>query len=62
MTEIRHIVFDIGRVLIQWDPELPYRRLLPDAEERRRFLAEICTSAWNPSRTAAGAGRTRRRS
>ncbi|MBB5754388.1 HAD family hydrolase [Prosthecomicrobium pneumaticum] len=47
MTEIRHIVFDIGRVLIQWDPELPYHRLFPDAEERRRFLAEVCTSAWN---------------
>ena len=47
MTEIRHIVFDIGRVLIQWDPELPYRRLFPDNEERRRFLSEVCTSAWN---------------
>jgi 2-haloacid dehalogenase len=30
MNEIRHIVFDIGKVLIHYDPELPYRRLIPD--------------------------------
>jgi 2-haloacid dehalogenase len=47
MSEIRHIVFDIGKVLIHYDPELPYRRLIPDAEKRRRFLAEICTGDWN---------------
>ncbi|MGN6768037.1 MAG: HAD family phosphatase, partial [Rhizobiaceae bacterium] len=26
MSEIRHIVFDIGKVLIHYDPELPYHR------------------------------------
>jgi len=43
----RHIVFDIGRVLLVWDPEIPYRRLIPDPEERRFFLQEICSPAWN---------------
>lgn len=47
MTAIRHIVFDIGKVLIHYDPELPYLRLIPDAEERRWFLANVCTSDWN---------------
>lgn len=47
MTAIRHIVFDIGNVLIAWEPEIPYRRLIPDAAERRRFLTEICSPAWN---------------
>ncbi len=47
MTEIRHVVFDIGKVLVHWDPEIPYRRLIPDEKERRRFLTEICTPAWN---------------
>lgn len=47
MTQIRHIVFDIGKVLIHYDPELPYLDLIPDADERARFLAEICTSDWN---------------
>jgi hypothetical protein len=27
---IRHIVFDIGKVLIHYDPHIPYRRLIPD--------------------------------
>lgn len=44
---IRHIVFDIGRVLVQWDPERPYRRLIPDEAKRRWFLDTVCTPAWN---------------
>lgn len=47
MTEIRHIVFDIGKVLIHYDPEIPFRRLIPDEERRRWFLANICTHEWN---------------
>lgn len=47
MSEIRHIVFDIGRVLIHYDPDLPFSRLIPDPEERRWFFANVCTSDWN---------------
>lgn len=47
MNEIRHIVFDIGRVLIHYDPDLPFSRLIPDATERRWFFANVCTSDWN---------------
>lgn len=47
MTTISHIVFDIGKVLIHYDPELPYRHLIEDDERRAWFLAEVCTSAWN---------------
>ncbi|MBO6719026.1 MAG: HAD family phosphatase [Rhizobiaceae bacterium] len=47
MTEIRHIVFDIGRVLIHYDPEIPFRRLIPDEERRRWFLENVCTNDWN---------------
>ena len=47
MSDIRHIVFDIGRVLIHYDPELPFRRLIPDAKKRRWFLENVCTSDWN---------------
>ena len=46
MNEIRHIVFDLGRVVLHWDPEIPYRHLIPDAAKRQRFLAEICNSDW----------------
>lgn len=47
MSEIRHVVFDLGQVLIRWEPAALYRRLIPDAEERRRFLAEVVTPEWN---------------
>lgn len=47
MTDIRHIVFDIGKVLIHYDPELPFRRLIPDDARRAWFLGEVCTNEWN---------------
>jgi HAD superfamily hydrolase (TIGR01509 family) len=47
VTAIRHVVFDLGQVLIAYDAERPFRRLIPDAGERRRFFAEICTHEWN---------------
>jgi 2-haloacid dehalogenase len=46
-TEIQHIVFDIGKVLIHYDPNLAFARIIPDEEERARFFAEICTHDWN---------------
>ncbi|UUP18813.1 HAD family hydrolase [Nitratireductor thuwali] len=47
MSSVRHIVFDIGKVLIHYDPELPYARLIPDEDERRWFFANVCTHEWN---------------
>ncbi len=44
---IRHIVFDIGRVLIRYEPELAYLELIPDADARRHFLEQVCSPAWN---------------
>lgn len=47
MSEIKHIVFDIGQVLLHWDPEVPYRTLIPDHEQRQWFLNEVCNADWN---------------
>ena len=47
MTEIRHIVFDIGKVLVHYDPELPFRRIIPDDRRRAWFLSEVCSHEWN---------------
>lgn len=38
---LRAVVFDIGGVLLEWDPGLVYRELLPDPADVDRFLAEI---------------------
>jgi len=49
------VVFDLGGVLVDWDPRYLYRKLIPDEAERERFLAEVCTHDWN---VAQDAGRT----
>ncbi|MBO6754891.1 MAG: HAD family phosphatase [Roseibium sp.] len=43
----KYIIFDVGNVLIHWDPEHLYRTLIPDDQKRRRFLTEVCSMAWN---------------
>jgi 2-haloacid dehalogenase len=40
-------VFDIGNVLIRWDPRFLYRKLIEDEKEREDFLARICPPDWN---------------
>lgn len=40
-------VFDVGNVLIRWDPFRVYREMIPDEAERHWFLQNVCTAAWN---------------
>lgn len=47
MTDIRHIVFDVGKVLVHYDPHLAYVDLIPDISEREAFLSDVCSAAWN---------------
>ncbi|MBS7704817.1 HAD family hydrolase [Chelatococcus asaccharovorans] len=44
----RVVVFDVGAVLIEWDPRHLYRKIFAADEARmEQFLAEVCTPAWN---------------
>jgi len=56
----RAVVFDLGGVLIDWNPRHLYRKLLPDEGAVEAFLAEVCTADWtyqqDAGRTAAEAG------
>jgi len=45
--QVDTVVFDVGNVLIRWDPRHLYRRLIPEEAAMERFLAEVCTEAWN---------------
>ena len=47
MTTISTVVFDIGGVLLDWDPRYVYRQLFADPAELERFLATICTRDWH---------------
>jgi 2-haloacid dehalogenase len=40
-------VFDVGNVLIEWDPRHLYRKLFTDAARMEWFLTEVCTNEWN---------------
>lgn len=50
---IRNVVFDLGGVLIDWNPRHLYRKLFDgDAAAMEAFLATICTPAWNERQDA----------
>lgn len=44
----RDIVFDLGGVLIDWDPRYLFRdHLAGEPEKVEKFLAEVCTPQWH---------------
>lgn len=45
--EVDTVVFDLGGVLVDWDPRHLYRQLFDDDEDMERFLGEICTLEWH---------------
>lgn len=50
--QIDTIIFDLGGVLIDWNPEYVFREVIPDAERRAHFFENICTSDWNVEQDA----------
>jgi 2-haloacid dehalogenase len=47
VNDIRHIVLDVGKVLVHYDPHQGYFALIPDPAERTAFLTDVCSNAWN---------------
>jgi 2-haloacid dehalogenase len=41
------IIFDLGSVLIDWNPHHLYRKLFDNEQEMKDFLANIATMDWN---------------
>jgi 2-haloacid dehalogenase len=46
-SAVRAAVFDLGGVVIDWNPRYLYRKLLDDEAAVERFLTEVCTQEWN---------------
>ena len=47
------VVFDLGGVLIDWDPRYLYRKLFAgDEDAMEAFLSEVCTVEWNERQDA----------
>src|SRR5215472_1928851 len=45
--DIKAVVFDIGGVLLDWDPRHLYRKLIADPVELADFLDRVCTPRWH---------------
>lgn len=41
------VVFDLGGVLLDWNPRYLYRKLFNDEAEMETFLATVCSPQWN---------------
>jgi len=52
MKKFDTIVFDLGGVLIDWNPDYVYRTIFHNEKDMRRFLDEICTAEWNDEQDA----------
>src|SRR3989337_4003799 len=46
------VIFDLGAVLIDWNPRHLYRKIFKTEEEITWFLENICTSEWNDQQDA----------
>lgn len=52
MKTIRFVVFDLGGVLIEWDPKFVYRTIFNTEVEIDWFFENICTPDWNENQDA----------
>ncbi len=44
---VKNIIFDLGGVLIDWNPKYVYRNIFQTEEAMNYFLDNICTFEWN---------------
>src|SRR6185295_7198919 len=47
MNSINTIIFDLGGVLIDWNPRYLYRKIFKTEQEITWFLENVTTAEWN---------------
>ena len=52
MKKIESVIFDLGGVLIDWNPDYVYRTIFNDETKMQEFYNEVCTSEWNEEQDA----------
>lgn len=52
MQPIETVVFDLGGVLIDWNPAYLYRKIFDHEQQVQDFIQRICTGAWNEHQDA----------
>lgn len=51
-SKIETVIFDLGGVLVDWDPMNLYKKVFDTEKEALWFLNNVCTSAWNVEQDA----------
>jgi 2-haloacid dehalogenase len=51
-NEIDAIIFDLGGVLIDWNPSYVFDKMFSDEEQKKHFFENICTHEWNEKQDA----------
>ena len=41
------VIWDVGNVIVRWNPRTLYSRIFDDPAECDRFLGDVCTMAWH---------------
>ncbi|UXE69119.1 MAG: HAD family phosphatase [Chryseotalea sp. WA131a] len=52
LSSINTVIFDLGGVLIDWNPRYLYRKIFKTEEEINWFLENVCTPEWNDQQDA----------
>jgi 2-haloacid dehalogenase len=52
LSSINTVIFDLGGVLIDWNPRYLYRKIFNTEEEINWFLENVCTPEWNDHQDA----------
>jgi 2-haloacid dehalogenase len=52
MQLYKTVIFDLGAVLIDWNPDYLYKKLFASDDERKWFYQHICTPDWNEEQDA----------
>ncbi len=49
---MKDIIFDLGGVLLDWNPRYLYKKIFSTETEMEWFLTNVCTSQWNTQQDA----------
>jgi 2-haloacid dehalogenase/putative hydrolase of the HAD superfamily len=41
------VIWDVGNVIVRWNPRALYSKIFDDPAECDRFLSDVCTMAWH---------------
>jgi len=52
VSKIDTIIFDLGGVLIDWNPDYLFDSIFTSPEEKKFFFEQVCTPDWNEAQDA----------